>query len=77
MSPIGFLSNDQTFLATATGFQIQLLMAIRSALSNGTIDRVERFDKSYADIDQARLGNIQFMGNKLINIKTEAKTVGP
>ena len=40
---------------------------------NGTIDRVERIDTSYADIDRTRLWHIQFMGNNFNNIKTRSQ----
>ena len=40
---------------------------------NGTINRVERIDTSYADIDRTRLRYIQFMGNNFNNIKTRSQ----
>jgi len=40
---------------------------------NGTINRVERIDTSYADIDRTRLRHIQFMGNNFNNIKTRSQ----
>lgn len=40
---------------------------------NGKIDRVERIDTSYADIDRKRLWHIQFMGNNFNNIKTRSQ----
>ena len=40
---------------------------------NRTINRVERIDTSYADIDRTRLRYIQFMGNNFNNIKTRSQ----
>ena len=40
---------------------------------NGNIDRVERIDTSYADIDRTRLRHIQFMGNNFNNIRTRSQ----
>ena len=40
---------------------------------NGAIDRVERIDTSYADIDRTRLRYIQFMGNNFNNVRKRSE----
>ena len=40
---------------------------------NGAIDRVERIDTSYADIDRTRLRHIQFMGNNFNNVRKRSE----
>ncbi len=40
---------------------------------NGVINRVERVDTSYADIDRSKLRNIQFLGNNFNNISTQTE----
>ncbi len=40
---------------------------------NGQIDRVERIDTTYADLDRNRFWDIQFMGNNFNNISTKTE----